>query len=468
MPSPQRSLRALLYARVSHDVSGRGRSVDEQVAECQAWADREGWDVFQVVEETGSASRYARRPRERWEDVVTAVESGACDVLLTWESSRATRDLAVYAMLRDLCARHSVLWGYSGTLYDLSRREDRFRTGLDALTSEDEAARTSERVRRASRARAAAGRPHARAPYGYTQQRDARTGQLVDFAPHPEQAPVLRSVFADVAAGVPLYAIAKRLRDDDVPTPRPTKYGWQGATLYRFIRNPAYRAQRVHRGQVVGPATWPALVTDELWDAANARLDDPARPARPDTTARHLLSGIARCGVCGGPLYVVRPRGYATYTCKPGGCVARSQRLLEQFVVDRVLALLTTRADITRPPGDDTDDVAAAAAELEALRARLDAFTTAAADGDLSPAALAKVEKRLAPQITAAEARLRALRLPAALAGVDLSDPAALWDGADVDQRRTLLRQLVEVTVHRAHRGRRVIDPTTVDVIPVW
>src|SRR5690606_27705754 len=109
-----------------------------------------------VITETGSASRYARstQARTKWPDLVAAVSSGDYDILLTWEHSRVTRQLDEYAQLRTLCATHAVLWGYSGTVYDLTDRSDRFRTGLDSLMAEDESARISERVSRNARARA--------------------------------------------------------------------------------------------------------------------------------------------------------------------------------------------------------------------------------------------------------------------------------------------------------------------------
>src|SRR6478672_7976201 len=122
-------MRPLVYARVSLDADGRARSVTEQEEASRAWAAREGWDITTVISETGSASRYANstRGRKKWEQVTTAVASGDYDILLTWEASRATRDLQVYAALRELCAKHAVKWGYSGTVYDLAVRGDRFR-----------------------------------------------------------------------------------------------------------------------------------------------------------------------------------------------------------------------------------------------------------------------------------------------------------------------------------------------------
>ncbi len=105
------------------------------------------------------------------------------DVLVTWEASRAQRDLKAYVALRDLCAERGVMWSYSGALFDLSKADDRFRTGLDALRSEDEAEKTRERILRAHRANLDTGRPHGQPPFGYRIDRDPDTGKPVSGYP---------------------------------------------------------------------------------------------------------------------------------------------------------------------------------------------------------------------------------------------------------------------------------------------
>src|SRR5215218_4342778 len=91
-------LRAVIYTRVSSDPNERGRSVGEQEAECRAVCDREGWAVVAVYSDNDrSASRYATKARPEYKRLINAVDAGETDVLVTWEPSRAQRDLAAYA-----------------------------------------------------------------------------------------------------------------------------------------------------------------------------------------------------------------------------------------------------------------------------------------------------------------------------------------------------------------------------------
>lgn len=486
-------MRALIYTRVSLDLA-EGRSVAEQEAECRAWADREGWEVTRVITETGSASRYARstQARTKWPEVTAAIASREHGILLTWEASRATRQLDEYAQLRALCAAHGVLWGYSGTVYDLTDRGDRFRTGLDTLMAEDESARTSERVQRAVRARAQAGAPHGKLPYGYRRVYDETTGRLLQQVPDEAQAPVVREIFERVLAGDGVRTIAYDLSDRQVPPPRPPTsrhdrtQTWLGITVRRIALSPTYAAKRVHRGQVVGAAAWEPLVPVATWEKAVAILTDPARHTRTgDSTVRHLLSGIARCGKprpdgteCGGELRHLINRGrYPTYLCFTRGCygVAVSAPRLEEYVVDVVLALLAEHRDALAAAvqvdqaGAELDQ---ARAHLAQLRDRLTGFAREAAAGRLSPALLSVVEADLAPQIAEAEAVVRRLLLPRALHGLDLSDPAAAWAALDdVAEKRRILRDLVRVTVlprGKGNWGARGLDEARVRLEPLW
>ncbi|MGN6413741.1 recombinase family protein [Flexivirga sp.] len=473
-------MRCLIYARVSKDARGESRSVTEQTAECRAWADRENWTIVDVIDEAGSASRYARSTgaRSRWDEVTTAIATGNYDALLTWESSRATRDLADYADLRDLCAKHGVKWGYSGTLYDLDARTDRFRTGLDALMAEDEAARTSERVRRAARARAIAGTPHGKIPYGYRREYDPGTGHLLQQVPDEITAPIVREIYQRIIHGDSLRTIAANLTARSVTPPRPARTdrqpGWIPSTVKRIATNPAYAGRRVHQGKVIGDAAWEQLVDADTHDQVVAILANPARLSKHTKTVKHLLSGIARCGVCTRPLYVLSNRGRPSYQCVATGClkVARRVTKIDDHVLGTLIGLLSEHAD-ELVAHDRTDDlqVQTARADAKALRDRLDAFVDQAADGGpgaLSPAALARVEARLTPQIQAAERRVRALLVPSVLDDVDLSDPVAAVDEMSLAKKRLVIGTLLDIRVDPVGRGRRTFDPGSVRIKPLW
>jgi hypothetical protein len=51
-----------------------------------------------------------------------------------------------------------------------------------------------------------------------------------------------------------------------------------------------------------------------------------------DGSIKHLLAGIAECGVCSAPCRRVKNRNTPSYACTARFCVTRSQQHLDQFV----------------------------------------------------------------------------------------------------------------------------------------
>src|SRR4051812_24156956 len=291
-------MRAVIYARVSSDPNDRGRSVEEQETECRAVCERNGWDLVETFKDNDrSASRYATKDRPSYRSLIEFIDAGKADVLVTWESSRSSRDLAEYVRLRNLFERHGVLLSYSGRVFDMAEADDRFQTGLDFLLSERESDQTRKRVLRAVRANAEKGRPHGRPLYGYRREYDGR-GELVAQVPDEATAPIVREAARRVLDGETPFAVAQDFDRRGIPTPR-NGSRWDLTMIKRLCINPGYAGKRVHQGRVVGDATWPPLLDEGAHLALVARLGDPRRRSQRDSSAKHLLSGIVTCGTCG-------------------------------------------------------------------------------------------------------------------------------------------------------------------------
>lgn len=458
-------MKALIYTRVSKD-RRHGRSVEEQETECRDLCDREGWEIVDVLTDNDrSASRHATRMRPAWENVKTAIASGTIDILVTWEASRAQRDLAVYAELRQLCAEHGVKWSYGGSVYDLTTTADRFRTGIDALVSENEAEQTRDRILRTFRASAQKGRPHGRRPYGYRRVYDSDTG-----APRQEIDPVESLIVLEAArrvlAGESTYAIAADLRARDVPTMLGGR--WDGGAIRRMLINPAVAGLRTHRGVLVGDAEWPGIVDAATRDRLLAVLADPSRRTHRTGEAVHLLTSCLRCGVCGGKMDVGRTRGSGsafTYRCKAAGHVTRNRDQLDRHVTAYLLRRFSRpdAADLTsdRP----APEVETALAEVVDLRSRLAEAFAAWQAKDLSAAGYGQMESTLLPAIAAAERRARVVHLPVAVHELALSDDVeATWEAMPDAAKRAVMAAMVVVTVRPTVKRGPGFDPSTVDV----
>lgn len=460
------AIQALIYTRVSQDRAG-GRSPAEQETEARAQCESEGWHVAEVITDSVGASRHSKGTRRGWQQARQLIATGTVDVLVTWECSRAARDLAAYSELRDLCVAHRVRWSYSGRVHDMANGDDRFRSGLDALMAEREADETSERIRRAVRANAAAGRPHGRRLFGYRRTYAETTGQLLGQEPDPDEAPVVRRIFDAYVAGHGYRTISRALNDQGFTTG--TGGRWADQQIKRVLVNPAYIGKRTHQGEIIGDAGWPALVPTDLFDKVAARMEGRRGIAQVNTA--RLLTGVTRCGVCGAKLAVGKDRrDRRFYQCRgdqgqgPRFCVARDLVTLDAYVTAIVLDRLAQPDVADALDGTDDPAVTAAQARAAELQARLDDALAQFVAGDISGALLARAEADLKPRITDAEREARRARVPLEV-DVPTTGIDQWWDELEPTMRREVVASLIAtVTVHPVGIGRRRFDPSAITI----
>jgi DNA invertase Pin-like site-specific DNA recombinase len=475
------------YLRVSWDRSGRERSQDEQHAEnARACADR-GITLSAGYREAGSASasRYARKTRDDFRRLLTDLEAGrfGADVLVLWESSRGSRKVGEWVTLIELCesAHVSILVTTHGREYDPANARDRRSLLEDAVDSEYESSKVSARVKRTAAANAAAGRPHGQIPFGYRRRYDERTRELVAQEPHPVEAPVAVELFARLRAGHTLAAIARDFAARGIRNDSGTPFSPQH--LRALALTATYAAIRLHRprqpgvprtrsaivmgapGVTATPGTWPGLVSVEEYLAVREILTDPARITGKPGKARHLLSMIARCGVCGAPLAVTY-RGQWTptggqYQCHHGGHVRVSKPELDAYAQDAILGYLArpdVHAALTTPPDGAGAELASVRERLAVARAELGALRDAVAAGTLSVATLVSVEPGLLARIDADQAEETRLVTPSFLHGLITpgADVAARWAQMPISAQREVARTLLTPSLLGAlHVNRR-------------
>lgn len=446
-------MEAILYARVSSDPSGHGVSVSKQDAENREVCARMGWPIVaSFCDNDASASRYATKGRPEYEQMRNSLGPGR--VLVARESSRFYRDLAVYVSLRDLCAERGAKWCYGGRVFDLTRGDDRFATGLDALLAEREADLIRERILKGQIANLKAGRQHGRVPYGYRLVLNNETG-LNDRELDQEQAPILQEAARRVLAGESLRSIETELIERGV---------WKArGQLRKRLLNPTYAGFRTSRGEIVREGKWPPIFTPGQFQALSALLrSDQHAVSHRGTKPKHLLTGIAVCGVCGEK--VIRGKNGATASakrrfepyeiyCCPKRHVGRLIERVDVFVEEFLIFELSQpdvlkRMSAPQEPEEPEEEVGPSAAELEK---RLEGFAIEAAAGRISPEMLGRIEAQLKAQILEAETRESARKrvLPAVLRELAGPDARDKWEALEVPDKREALRNFAVVTIDR-------------------
>lgn len=448
----------MLYARRSkHDPANPGKSTTDQLDTQRDRASRLGLSVVAEFTDDGiGASRHSHvKTRPGFVAAVDHLRAHPVEVFALWELSRATRRLRVYSDLMELCEDRGTYLLIGDRIYDPLDPTDQMVLGMTAVQDSAEVARLRERVLRGVASTAAAGRPHGRNVYGYERIYDSKTRQLVEVRPQPEQAAVIQEMVTLTLQEVSANQIARDLTQRGITKPTGALFG--PTDIREMLSRPTYRGLRSHNGTLV-TGTWPALITDKQWQGLVHVFAQRSRGIH-DTTAKHLLTGVAMCDRCRRPMYVDIKKGKTTQAYYHCGVCSRSRNAkhLEAYtvaVVNRMLRSTTTRRKLMR---EDSPDSERRRTELAALRAELDEAYTVG----LSARGLAAVEQRLLPLIERAERAVLAVR-----DGKSLADLAQIRElPEDPDEARRVLRRLIRVWVGQSRRGRG-FDPSTVDILP--
>ncbi len=462
------------YLRVSMDRSGRARSVDEQHDDNQQAARGRGVTLAEpYVDNSVSASRYTSKVRGDFNRLLGDLASGRFDAeeLWLWEHSRGSRRVSEWVQLIEACEQAGVHIYVTthGRAYAPANGRDRRSLLEDAVDSEYESSKVSVRSKRAAAANAAAGLPHGPTPYGYQRIYDPLTKRLVRQEPHPEEAPVVRELFDRLRRGHSLRGIAADFAARGIGTRARERDGvmvpgkpFSAQHLRSMALTPVYIGLRIHApGQVGGhrhdltgavKGIWEPLVTEETFYGVRRMLNSPERKTTRPGRARHLLSLIAKCGECGGPLAVTRRAdrarpaqvGEERYQCNTKGCVRVNKAELDALAEDAILGYLSG-PDVYEPlavaeHGDDR--LQQVRGDLGKARAELDDLRTAVVAGRLSVANLTAVEPGLLTRVTTLEDDERELATPSALRR--LLDPGEdirlTWKDKDIAVQRAVAR----------------------------
>lgn len=441
-------MHAAIYARQSLDRHGDNLAVSRQLDLCRAFAKERGWEVVaEYVDNDRSATTGVERPG--FEGLLTSRP----ERIVVWHTDRLVRLTRDLERVIDLGVNvHAVQAGHLDLSNPAGRAVARTVTAWATYEGEQKAARQ----RASNDQRAAAGRPAAgRRTFGYSAD-----GLSIVQA----EAEHTRAAVAAVIAGVPLRTVMRRLTAAGVVTTAGKP--WTSTSLRRYLQLPRLAALRVHRGEVVGPGSWPAIISEDEHLAVRAVLADPARrpKGRPRT---YLLSGVARCGVCGeGKIYGRTERRGPIYVCESHAHLGRRIDAIDNYVERVVVARLSqpdAAAIFTRP--DQTERAEGLRREQRTLTDRLDALAEAFATGDISRSQLTAGTARLRERLETVEAELPTLSSTPALAPlVGAEDVAAAWAALDTETRREVIGLLVNVTIHPAGRGARTFRPETVQI----
>jgi len=386
--------KAAVYARISDDKQGKALGVQRQIEDCQQLVTRKGWReiVPTYIDNDLSATRSKTRPA--YERLLQDMAGGKVEAVVVYALDRLHRRPAELEQFIDLANRHDVLLASVSGAHDLATSEGRGYARMLGVVGAMEAEKISERVRRKQQQLRDEGKPFGggRRPYGY----DVNRMKVVKH-----EAKILREIAARLIEGEPLRFIVTDLNRRGVRPARADR--WTTTTLRAVISKPRNAGLLTYKGDVIGEAAWPAILTRETFDQVLVALDK-RRPSHRMVGTKYLLSGLARCGVCGARLQIGhQAKGAVAYRCPSDRHVTRSVKHLDNHVVRELLA----RADATAIAEDEyaeTEDELLTE-EIARLEARKTEAEIEFIDGSIPPGSLRTVLAGLQTRIDALSER---------------------------------------------------------------
>lgn len=458
---------AIIYARISSD-DGTALGVERQIKDCRAEAKRRDWNVTEVFTDNDvSASTGKRRPA--YQQMIKAIENRSTNALIVWDVDRLTRTPAELEDFITLCDKASIQLASIGGEIDLATPQGRLTARIKGSVARHEVEQSSRRLRAKFLERAEAGSPHGKVAFGYKRvnmfDADGRgigSRDEVDV----EQSTVIREATRRLLVGESLRSVTKGLNSRGAPSPRGGK--WESATLKQVLLRERNVGNRIHQGKVIGKGNWEPILSDGEFDRLRALLSRPERRTSRGVERIYLLSGVARCGLCGGIM-----RGSAAhktgskvtpaqYSCNDCYRIRRKMEDVDEVVNGVIMSRLA------QPDGPDLfagDPAAAGAARLKVaeITAKLETLADDFAEDRITREEWQRFTGKLRPRLEAAKVTLDDAKPVSMLQSLASGGVADKWPDLPIELKVAAIDALMTVTILPAGSGKR-FDPDQIQI----
>jgi site-specific DNA recombinase len=435
--------RAIGIVRVSRISGDDPASPEDQQQRIEALCEREGIRLLDTLPEhdvSGGAEIEARPGLSR---ALSMIEAGEAEAIVVAYFDRLFRSLAVQ---QEVLARVEAAGGHVITADMGEVRADSASGWLSSITlgmvaeyhRHVTAERTSDAKRRAVEDGIA---PFPNLPFYLRRAADRRTEH------DPKGVRLMREAVRMRLDGATIAAVQEFLRKHGV---RRSYHGTQSLFSSRLLLG------ELGFGSMVNTEAFEPVLDPETWRRLQRVSVSRGRRAKSERLLARL--GVLRCGSCRGRMSVGTSQGqYALYRCSPtSDCSKRvtiSAEVAERSVVEAVqdlLAGLEGRASIEGGAGEAAEEVAR---RQEALDKAIRSF----AGLEDEEAARERLQELRAARDQARDRHDELLAASAPAITVRAGD----WDLLTLDERRALIRAVVDRAVVRPGRGpdRITVEP---------
>ena len=367
-------IRAAIYARYSSD-NQRDASIEDQVRLCRSRLDREGWNLVEAY--TDHAISGASTLRPGYQKMLEDARAGLFDCLVAEALDRLSRDQ------EDIAGLYKQLSFAGVTLVTLSEGEvNELHVGLkgtmNALFLKD----LADKTRRGLEGRVRSGKSGGGLCYGYDVYKTVDgSGEHERGARriNTSEAEIVIRIFTEYAKGKSPRRIAFDLNKQNIPGPSGRDWGpstingnrargtgilnnelYIGKLVWnrlRYVKDPktGKRISRLNHecDWIVQDVPDLRIVPNEVWQEVKSRQGKATRNTRPDTKKatpfwertrpRYLVSGLIKCGQCGGSYTKISANLFGCATARNKGTCDNRLNIRRDKLETRILDCLRTQ-----------------------------------------------------------------------------------------------------------------------------
>ena len=366
------AIQAAIYARYSTDLQ-RDASIEDQIRVCEERAGQNGWTVAGHYTDHGMSGASLMRPGIQ--GLMQDALAGKFQVVVAEALDRLSRDQ------EDIAGIYKRLSFAGVKMFTLSEGEiSELHIGLKGTMNALFLKELADKTRRGLRGVVESGRSGGGNSYGYDVVRSydaAGNPQRGERTINADQAAVVKRIFEAYVHGQSPRAIAKALNDDGIagPTGKP----WGASTIHgnkdrgtgilnnelyvgrlvwnrlRYIKDPSTgkRVSRLNPASelIVQDVPDMRIIDQDLWDRVKARQaavalgkqDKPEEGFWDRRRPRYLLSGLIKCGACGGGFVKVSKDHFGCATARNKGTCTNTRTIRGDVLEETVLGGLQHR-----------------------------------------------------------------------------------------------------------------------------
>ena len=346
----QQNYRAAIYCRLSSEdgPDHESMSIGNQRSLLTEYVEKQGWEIIDTYIDDGFSGTNFERPG--FQRMIADIENGRINLVITKDLSRLGRNYIMCGQYTEIYfpERHVRYIALNDGVDTLNQTSSMDITPFKHILNDMYARDISTKIKSTLHAKAKRGEYlGALDPYSYLRSPEDKHKLIVN----EETAPTVRRMFEMCAAGMGARSIATTLNNEGVLSPTEytrfrkhnpetdgefvRKHFWTRTYVQFMLKNEIYVGSMVqgrqytpsHRSQkrepipkenwIVVPNMHEALISRELFDEAQKKLQTRKKVCTGPSDLPHLFSGLFFCEACGSAMRqgYTQKRKYIYYSC---------------------------------------------------------------------------------------------------------------------------------------------------------